>query len=131
MAKEFEMKKSAAAYARTKQDKTGIINPLKLHGYKFNDDIFKRISVTPDGKKVQQGFSAPAGYAHGGEVMQGLGFTEKDITPENVGILLQNANDAVNVLQGYQAAFNDKFKADEKSRMELAKKSQQNTGLAV
>ena len=50
MVKEFEMKKSAAAYARTKQDKTGIINPLKLHSYKFNDDIFKRISVTPDGK---------------------------------------------------------------------------------
>lgn len=87
--------------------------------------------VTPDGKKVQQGFSAPAGYAHGGEVMQGLGFTEKDITPENVGILLQNANDAVNVLQGYQAAFNDKFKADEKSNLELAKKSQQNRGFAA
>ena len=50
MVKEFEMKKSAAAYARTKQDKTGIINPLKLHSYKFNDDIFKRIAVTPDGK---------------------------------------------------------------------------------
>ena len=33
--KEFEMKKSAAAYARTKQDKTGIINPLKLHSYKY------------------------------------------------------------------------------------------------
>jgi hypothetical protein len=50
MVKEFEMRKSAAAYSRTKQDKTGIINPLKLHSYKFNDDIFKRISVTPDGK---------------------------------------------------------------------------------
>ena len=50
MVKEFEMKKSAAAYARTKQDKTNIINPLKLHSYKFNDDIFKRIAVTPDGK---------------------------------------------------------------------------------
>ena len=81
--------------------------------------------VTPDGKKVQQGFSAPAGYVNGGEVMQGLGFTERDITPENVGILLQNANDAVNILQGYDAAFKDKFKTDEKSRMELAKKSQQ------
>ena len=81
--------------------------------------------VTPDGKKVQQGFTAPAGYVNGGEVMQGLGFTERDITPENVGILLQNANDAVNILQGYDAAFKDKFKTDEKSRMELAKKSQQ------
>lgn len=87
--------------------------------------------VTPDGKKVQQGFTAPAGYVNGGEVMQGLGFTERDITPENVGILLQNANDAVNILQGYDAAFKDKFKTDEKSRMELAKKSQQNKGFAV
>ena len=50
MVKEFEMRKSAAAYSRTKQDKTGIINPLKLHSYKFNDDIFKRLTVTPDGK---------------------------------------------------------------------------------
>ena len=50
MVKEFEMKKSAAAYARTSQDKTGIINPLKLHSYKYNDDIFKRIAITPDGK---------------------------------------------------------------------------------
>ena len=25
-------------------------NTLKLHSYKFNDDIFKRIAVTPDGK---------------------------------------------------------------------------------
>ena len=33
--------------------------------------------------------------------------------------------------QGYDAAFKDKFKTDEKSRMELAKKSQQNKGFAV
>ena len=50
MVKEYEMKKSASAYSRTKQDKSGIIDPLKLHSYKYNDDIFKRMSVTPDGK---------------------------------------------------------------------------------
>ncbi len=50
MVKEFEMKKSAAAYARTKQDKTGIINPLKLHSYKFNEDIFKKMSNIPNQK---------------------------------------------------------------------------------
>jgi len=50
MVKEYEMKKAAAAYSRTKQDKSGIIDPLKLHSYKYNDDIFKRMAVTPDGK---------------------------------------------------------------------------------
>ena len=44
------MKKAAAAYSRTKQDKSGIIDPLKLHSYKYNDDIFKRMAITPDGK---------------------------------------------------------------------------------
>ena len=50
MVKEYEMKKAAAAYSRTKQDKSGIIDPLKLHSYKYNDDIFKRMAITPDGK---------------------------------------------------------------------------------
>jgi len=50
MVKEYEMKKAASAYSRTKQDKSGIIDPLKLHSYKYNDDIFKRMSITPDGK---------------------------------------------------------------------------------
>ena len=50
MVKEYEMKKAASAYSRTKQDKSGIIYPLKLHSYKYNDDIFKRLTVTPDGK---------------------------------------------------------------------------------
>ena len=50
MVKEYEMKKAAAAYSRTKQDKSGIIDPLKLHSFKYNDDIFKRMAVTPDGK---------------------------------------------------------------------------------
>ena len=50
MVKEFELKKAAAAYSRAKQDKSGIIDPLKLHSYKYNDDIFKRMAITPDGK---------------------------------------------------------------------------------
>ena len=50
MVKEYEMKKAAAAYSRTKQDKSGIIDPLKLHSYKYNDDIFKRMAITPNGK---------------------------------------------------------------------------------
>ena len=31
MVKEYEMKKAAAAYSRTQQDKSGIVDPLKLH----------------------------------------------------------------------------------------------------
>ena len=50
MVKEFEMKKAAAAHSRSKQDKSGIVDPLKLHSYKYNDDIFKRLTITPDGK---------------------------------------------------------------------------------
>ena len=50
MIKEYEMKKAASAYSRTKQDKSGVIDPLKLHSYKYNEDIFKRMAITPDGK---------------------------------------------------------------------------------
>jgi len=50
LVKEFEMKKAASAYKRASTDKTGVIDPLKLKNYKFSEDIFKRISIVPDGK---------------------------------------------------------------------------------
>ena len=50
MAKEFEMKKSAAAYARQSVSKTGVIDPVKMNSYRYNDDIFRKVSITPDGK---------------------------------------------------------------------------------
>tara|TARA_A200000159_G_scaffold55428_1_gene51292 strand:- start:14098 stop:16257 length:2160 start_codon:yes stop_codon:yes gene_type:complete len=50
LSKEFEMKKSAAAYARASISKTGVLDTSKLHTYKFNEDIFKKVTVTPDGK---------------------------------------------------------------------------------
>lgn len=50
MAKEFEMKKKAAEYARTTLAKTGVIDSVKMNSYRFNDDIFRKISVTPQGK---------------------------------------------------------------------------------
>ena len=50
LVKEFECKKSADAYARTSTSKTGVLDTSKLHTYKFNDDLFKRISITKDGK---------------------------------------------------------------------------------
>ena len=50
LVKEFEMKKSAALYARATTARTGVVDTLKLHSYKYADDIFKKISVVPDGK---------------------------------------------------------------------------------
>ena len=50
LVKEFEMKKNAKLYARASQDKTGIIDPLKLHSYKFAEDIFKKITTVPNQK---------------------------------------------------------------------------------
>ena len=50
LVKEFEMKKSAAQYARASSDRTGVVDPLKLHSYKYADDIFKKITILPDGK---------------------------------------------------------------------------------
>ena len=50
LVKEFEMKKSATAYKRANTSKTGIIDPLKLSQYKYNDDIFKKLTILPDAK---------------------------------------------------------------------------------
>ena len=50
LVKEFECKKSADAYARTSTARTGVLDTKILHSYKYNDDIFKKVSVVPDGK---------------------------------------------------------------------------------
>ena len=50
MVKEFEMRKSADTYARQSIAKTGVINTNKLHTYKYNDDIFRKLTVVPEGK---------------------------------------------------------------------------------
>ena len=50
MVQQFEMKKSADAYARASQHKTGVLNTNLLHNYKINDDLFLRQTVTPEGK---------------------------------------------------------------------------------
>ena len=70
--------------------------------------------VTPDGKKTQQGLSAPMGYANGGDIMKGLGFAMQDVTPANVDAYLQNAKDATNMLTGMQKAFVEKQRTDER-----------------
>jgi len=50
LVKEFEMKKNAQLHARSTISKTGIIDPLKLHTYKFAEDIFKKMSSIPNQK---------------------------------------------------------------------------------
>jgi hypothetical protein len=50
MVKEFEMKKSADIYSRVSIAKTGVIDTNKLHSYRYNDDIFRRLSIVPQGK---------------------------------------------------------------------------------
>ena len=50
MVKEFECRKSADAYARATVSKTGVLDCTKLHSYKYNEDLFKKITVLPDGK---------------------------------------------------------------------------------
>jgi hypothetical protein len=50
MAKEFEMKKRAEEYKRTKTAKTGRLNMGSLHKYRFSEDIFARNEIVKDGK---------------------------------------------------------------------------------
>ena len=50
MVKEFEMKKSAAAYSRQTVSKTGVLDSVKMNSYLYSDDIFRKVNVTQDGK---------------------------------------------------------------------------------
>lgn len=48
--KEFECKKSADLYSRTTESKTGVLDCSLLYSYKYNNEIFKKVSVVPEGK---------------------------------------------------------------------------------
>jgi len=50
LVKEFECRKAADNYARTSTNRTGILDTKKLHTYRFNEDIFKKVGIVPDGK---------------------------------------------------------------------------------
>ena len=50
LVKEFEMRKSASAYARAATARTGMLDMSKLHTYQYCEDIFKKVTVLPDGK---------------------------------------------------------------------------------
>tara|TARA_E500000178_G_scaffold63850_1_gene60831 strand:- start:19103 stop:21337 length:2235 start_codon:yes stop_codon:yes gene_type:complete len=47
MVKEFEMKKQADLYKRATIAKTGVLNMSKLHTYKYNDDLFAKMTTIP------------------------------------------------------------------------------------
>jgi hypothetical protein len=50
LVKEFEMRKSAYQYARSSVARTGVLDTSRLHTYKYNEDLFRKVSVIPDGK---------------------------------------------------------------------------------
>ena len=50
MAKEFDLKKNAEQMSRVSVSKTGVIDVNKLHSYKYNDDLFRRVTSIPGGK---------------------------------------------------------------------------------
>ena len=50
LVKEFECKKAADSYARSSVSRTGVLDCTKLHTYKYNDDLFKKVTTLADGK---------------------------------------------------------------------------------
>ena len=50
LVKEFECRKAASSYARTTTSRTGVLSTEKLYSYRYNEDLFKKINVLPQGK---------------------------------------------------------------------------------
>ena len=50
LVKEFECRKAADQYARASTARTGVLDTARLHTYKYSEDLFKKITVVPDGK---------------------------------------------------------------------------------
>ena len=50
LVKEFECKKAADSYARATTARTGVLDCTKLHSYKYNEDLFKKVTTLADGK---------------------------------------------------------------------------------
>lgn len=50
LVKEFECRKAADSYARASTARTGVLDTSRLHSYKFSEDLFKKVTVLPDGK---------------------------------------------------------------------------------
>jgi uncharacterized protein with von Willebrand factor type A (vWA) domain len=50
LVKEFEMRKSAQLYKRAQTSKSGSLDMKRVWSYKIQDDLFKRVTVLPEGK---------------------------------------------------------------------------------
>ncbi len=50
LVKEFECRKAADSYARASTSRTGVLDTARLHSYKFSEDLFKKVTILPDGK---------------------------------------------------------------------------------
>ena len=44
LVKEFECRKAASSYARATTSRTGVLDTAKLHTYRYNEDLFKKIT---------------------------------------------------------------------------------------
>jgi hypothetical protein len=50
LVKEFECRKAADSYSRATTARTGVLDCTKLHTYKYNEDLFKKVTTLADGK---------------------------------------------------------------------------------
>ena len=50
LVKEFECRKAADSYARATTARTGVLDCSKLHTYKYNEDLFKKVTTLASGK---------------------------------------------------------------------------------
>ncbi len=50
LVKEFECRKAASSYARASTSRTGVLDTAKLHTYRYNEDLFKKVTTFADGK---------------------------------------------------------------------------------
>jgi hypothetical protein len=50
LVKEFECRKAADSYARATTARTGVLDCTKLHTYKYNEDLFRKVTTLANGK---------------------------------------------------------------------------------
>ena len=50
LVKEFECRKAADSYARASVSRTGVLDCTKLHTYKYQEDLFKKVTTFANGK---------------------------------------------------------------------------------
>jgi hypothetical protein len=50
LVKEFECRKAADSYARATTSRTGVLDCSKLHSYKYNEDLFRKVTTLANGK---------------------------------------------------------------------------------